>query len=143
MEEIEIVKTEDIQNRIVTLRGMQVIIDEDLAKLYGVETYENLRSQFVTSSRGGRRYLPYAFTEQGVAMLSAQGIFNASYDRFFIIYEKDKFGMISKDRNMKAEGGSLTLAPAFSVAALPAVASATPSLGLRPRPRVCSLEVMV
>jgi len=87
-----------IQKCIHTIRGMQVMLDRDLAKIYGVETkvlnqavkrniqrfpesfcfqlYENeisiLRSQFVTSSsrHGGRRYLPFAFTEQGVAMLS-------------------------------------------------------------------------
>ncbi len=81
-----------------TIRGIQVILDSDLARLYGVETralnqavkrnikrfplqfmfqlteneFENLRSQFVISSSdwGGRRVLPYAFTEQGVAMLS-------------------------------------------------------------------------
>lgn len=75
-----------------------MILDRDLAELYGVETkvsnqavkrnmerfpsdfmfqlteneWEYLRSQIVTSnkSRGGRRYLPHAFTEQGVAMLS-------------------------------------------------------------------------
>ncbi|NLJ83034.1 MAG: ORF6N domain-containing protein [Bacteroidales bacterium] len=88
-----------IKNRIFTLRGEQVMLDRDLAEMYQVETkvlnqavkrnierfpnsfrfqltkneYENLRSQFVTSnnSHGGRRYMPYAFTEQGVAMLSA------------------------------------------------------------------------
>lgn len=73
------------------------MLDSDLASLYGVETrvliqavmrnidrfpedfmfqldkqeFENLKSQFVTSSWGGRRKLPYAFTEQGVAMLSS------------------------------------------------------------------------
>ena len=73
------------------------MLDADLANLYGVETkvlnqavgrnrerfpddfmfqlsrkdLEHLRSQFVTSSWGGRRYPPYAFTEQGVAMLSS------------------------------------------------------------------------
>jgi hypothetical protein len=95
----EIVKTEFIKNKIYTIRGKQVILDSDLAILYGVETrilnqavrrnierfpkdfmfqlkedeIESLRSQFVTSKtlRGGRRYLPYVFTEQGVAMLSA------------------------------------------------------------------------
>lgn len=77
------------------------MIDSDIALLYGVTTrafnqavkrnlnrfpkdfmfqlnqkeYEILRSQFVISNRGGRRYLPYAFTEQGVAMLS--GILNS------------------------------------------------------------------
>ncbi len=88
-----------IENRIFILRGEQVMFDRDLAEMYQVETkvlnqavkrnierfpnsfrfqltkneYENLRSQFVTSnnSHGGRRYMPYAFTEQGVAMLSA------------------------------------------------------------------------
>ena len=96
----ELITTNDqnIQSRIFTLRGLQVMLDSDLAQLYGVETkvfnqavkrnierfperfrfqlsedeFQNLRSQFVTSSEhGGRRYLPYAFTEQGVSMLSA------------------------------------------------------------------------
>ncbi len=93
----DLIKIEEIQKRIYTIRNVQVMLDEDLAVLYGVETkvlnqavkrnqerfppefmfqltkedMENLRSQFVTSSWGGRRYLPYAFTEQGVAMLSA------------------------------------------------------------------------
>lgn len=82
---------------ILTLRGMKVLLAPDLAALYEVETkvlmqavkrniqrfpadfmfqldgveWENLRSQIVTSSRGGTRYAPYAFTEQGVAMLSS------------------------------------------------------------------------
>lgn len=88
-----------LQNLIYTIRGKQVMTDSDLAELYGVETkvlnqgvkrnkerfpeefcfqltrheMEDLRSQIVTSSseHGGRRYLPYVFTEQGVAMLSA------------------------------------------------------------------------
>lgn len=91
----------NITNLIYTIRGKQVMLDSDLAGLYQVETrvfnqavkrnsnrfpeqfrfqlteeeYKNLRSQFVTSSEdnthGGRRYMPYAFTEQGIAMLSA------------------------------------------------------------------------
>jgi hypothetical protein len=86
-----------IATRIQELRGRKVMLDEDLAKLYGVKTkrlieqvirnkkrfpddfmYQlnmqevaNLRSQFATSSWGGRRSLPYVFTEQGVAMLSS------------------------------------------------------------------------
>jgi hypothetical protein len=87
-----------LRGMIHTVRDVQVMLDSDLAFLYGVETkifnqsvkrnierfpdsfrfrltpeeYELLRSQIVTSStHGGRRYLPYAFTEQGVAMLSA------------------------------------------------------------------------
>jgi phage regulator Rha-like protein len=88
-----------IENKIYVIRGHRVMLDSDLALLYGVETrsinqavsrnadrfpvdftfqltYEethSLRSQFVTSNvgRGGKRYLPYVFTEHGVAMLSA------------------------------------------------------------------------
>lgn len=128
-----LIREEGLQGLIYTLRGVQVMLDSDLAELYGVETKnlnravsrnsdrfpdefrfqltkeeaENLRSQFVTSidghdlrfqngtsslvsqkaipdgeslrsqnatlsgGHGGRRYLPYVFTEQGVAMLSA------------------------------------------------------------------------
>lgn len=94
-----IVDNREIQNMIYTFRGKQVMVDSDLAMLYQVETkvfnqavkrnlnrfpdnfrfqlteeeYENLKSQFVTSSEnthGGRRYMPYVFTEQGIAMLS-------------------------------------------------------------------------
>ena len=98
---LTIVDNKEIQNMIYTFRGRQVMIDRDLAYLYNVgtkvlnqavkrnlnrfpehfrfqlteEEYENLRSQFVTSSEdnihGGRRYMPYVFTEQGIAMLSA------------------------------------------------------------------------
>jgi hypothetical protein len=86
-----------IKQRIHELRGQSVLLDVDLAELYGVETrvlnqavkrnrsrfpadfmfqltkeeLENLKSQFVTSSWGGSRKLPFAFTEQGVAMLSS------------------------------------------------------------------------
>jgi len=112
----QIIKVDNIQNRIFTIRGVQVMIDSDLAEIYGVETknlnlavkrnidrfpdkfrfqltqiefdeYEkSLRLQNETSKtddslrlqnetlkkgRGGRRYLPFAFTEQGVSMLSA------------------------------------------------------------------------
>lgn len=87
----------EIASKIVVLRDVQVMIDRDIAELYGVETKrlneqvkrnadrfpkefcfqlsdeetQNLRSQIVTSSWGGLRYAPFAFTEQGVAMLSA------------------------------------------------------------------------
>ncbi len=92
-----IAKPDKIKDKIHTIRGKQVMLDSDLAELYGVEVrvlnqavkrnkerfpeefmfqltkeeYKLLRSQIVISSWGGRRYLPYAFTEQGVAMLSA------------------------------------------------------------------------
>jgi ribosomal protein L4 len=94
----QIVAVDRIQDRIFTIRGVQVMLDRDLASAYDVETrvlnqavkrniarfpvsfrfqltkeeLSNLRSQIVTSSfHGGIRYLPYVFTEQGVAMLSA------------------------------------------------------------------------
>lgn len=86
-----------ITNKIYRIRGMQVMLDFDLAELYGVETkvlkqqvrrnierfpddfffqlsedeFDSLRSQFVTSKKGGVRYAPFAFTEQGVSMLSS------------------------------------------------------------------------
>jgi hypothetical protein len=88
---------EHITQLILPIRQSRVLLDADLAKLYKVETkvliqavkrnanrfpedfmfqltkqeYAHLRSQTVTSSWGGRRYPPYAFTEQGVAMLSS------------------------------------------------------------------------
>jgi len=96
----KLILTEDeIQNKIYLIRGKQVMLDRDLAKLYQVETkvlnqavkrnterfpndfmfqlskeeFENLKSQIVTSSlnHGGIRKLPYAFTEQGVSMLAS------------------------------------------------------------------------
>jgi phage regulator Rha-like protein len=94
-----IVVQPEIENRIYTIRNVQVMLDSHLAELYNVEAkqlnravkrnlerfpvtyhfqltaqeFENLRCQIGTSSfeHGGRRYLPYVFTEQGVAMLSA------------------------------------------------------------------------
>ncbi len=91
-----LIPIERIENKIFLIRGQKVILDYDLADLYGVETFvlnqavkrnkerfpldfmfqinekewEILKSQIVMSSWGGRRTLPYAFTEQGVAMLS-------------------------------------------------------------------------
>ena len=93
-----LIPVECIERSILLIRGHKVILDADLAALYGVETKqliravkrnlprfpddfmiqlneeesENLRFHFGTSSQGGgRRYPPYAFTEQGVAMLSS------------------------------------------------------------------------
>jgi hypothetical protein len=86
-----------IQTKIYEIRGQKVIFDFDLAEMYGVTTkvlkqavkrnlgrfppdfmfqlktseFQSLRSQFVTSKRGGTRYMPFAFTEQGIAMLSS------------------------------------------------------------------------
>lgn len=88
---------EVIMDKIYLIRGQKVMLDRDLAELYGVETkqlkravrrnisrfpedfmfelsdaeFANLRSHFGTSSWGGVRYAPIIFTEQGVAMLSS------------------------------------------------------------------------
>ena len=93
----ELIAIEKIEEKIFLIRNQKVMLDFHLAELYDISTkvliqaikrnanrfpydfmfqlaqeeYDNLRSQFVTSSWGGRRYLPYAFTEQGVAMLSS------------------------------------------------------------------------
>ena len=92
-----LVADQKILNRIYVIRGKKVMLDRDLAEMYGVETrifnqsvrrnkdrfpkdfmfalnkkeWQNLRSQFVISSWGGARYKPAVFTEQGVAMLSS------------------------------------------------------------------------
>jgi hypothetical protein len=94
---MEIVSQSEIISKIYEVRGEKVMLDRDLAELYGVETkylkrqvrrnidrfpedfmfdltkeeYEILRSQIGTSSWGGTRYMPMAFTEQGVAQLSS------------------------------------------------------------------------
>lgn len=89
--------TLSVENSIIVIRGQRVMLDRSLAELYGVTTsnlnkavarnserfpadfmfqlkpeeFKNLKFQFGTSSWGGTRKLPYAFTEQGVAMLSS------------------------------------------------------------------------
>lgn len=96
--DLSLVQYEAIERRILLIRGQKVMLDSHLAELYEVETkallravkrnaerfpadfmfvlteaeFANLRCQFGTSREwGGRRYLPHAFTEQGVAMLSS------------------------------------------------------------------------
>lgn len=92
-----IIPIDKIESKILLIRGQKVMLDRDLAMLYGVPTkrlneqvkrnikrfpedfmfqlnkkeFEILRSHFATSSWGGQRYLPYVFTEQGIAMLSS------------------------------------------------------------------------
>ncbi|BBB32750.1 conserved hypothetical protein [Thermotomaculum hydrothermale] len=93
----KIIRVEEIESKIYTIRGVQIMLDSDLANLYGVETkrlleqvrrnkerfpedfmfqltkeeFESLRSQIATLKKGRgkhRKYLPYAFTEQGIAI---------------------------------------------------------------------------
>jgi len=96
-DETMIIPHENIARRIYIIRNLQVMLDKDLAELYGVETkrlneqvkrninrfpsdfmfqlnqeeFNNLKSQFATSSWGGVRKLPFAFTEHGILMLSS------------------------------------------------------------------------
>ena len=98
---VDIIPIDPIVKKIYWLRGVKVMLDRDLAVLYDIETrilkrnvrrhikrfpddfmfelsyqeFAGLRSQFGISNRGGTRYMPMAFTEQGVAMLS--GILNS------------------------------------------------------------------
>ena len=91
----DIIPRKVIEKKIYEFRGKKVMLDRDLAELYGTETknlkrqvtrnkerfpedfmfpltrveFNNLRSQIGTSSWGGTRYLPYAFTEYGILML--------------------------------------------------------------------------
>ena len=95
--ENQFIPDEIIMNKIYYIRGQKVMLDSDLAELYGVETrrlneqlarnidrfpddfmfrlnepeFESLMSQIATSKRGGRRKLPYVFSEHGVLMLSS------------------------------------------------------------------------
>jgi ORF6N domain len=91
------ISAQALAGRIVVIRGQRVLLDSDLAELYEVETkrfneqvrrnlnrfppdfmfsltqaeFESLRSQIATSNRGGRRYLPMAFTEHGAIMAAS------------------------------------------------------------------------
>jgi hypothetical protein len=95
--EISLIPDEVVINKIYFIRNQKVMLDQDLAVLYGVETkrlneqvkrnlsrfpedfmfqlskieFQNLKSQFATSSWGGIRKLPFVFTEHGVLMLSS------------------------------------------------------------------------
>jgi hypothetical protein len=96
-QQISVIPDETVISKIYFVRNEKVMLDSELAELYGVETrrlneqvkrnidrfpedfmfqlteteFENLKSQIATSSWGGRRKLPYVFTEHGVLMLSS------------------------------------------------------------------------
>ena len=128
-----LVTDESIINKIYHIRQQKVMLDSDLAEMYGVEArvlnqavkrnierfpsdfmfrltqkeFDNLKSQIVTSSWGGKRKLPYVFTEQGVSMLS--GVLNSPvaiqvHIRIIRIFSKMKEMMLShKDILFKLE----------------------------------------
>jgi len=107
----EVMPSDKIRGKIHIIRGQKVMLDRDLAELYGVETFrlneqvkrnverfpcdfmfqltkeefENLISQIAISSWGGNRKLPFAFTEQGVAQLS--GVLNSKKVVGNLVYE--------------------------------------------------------
>jgi len=121
-----------IEQRIFLIRGKRVMLDKDLAELYEVENKqltrqvrrnierfpedfmfrltrrEFLRCHFGTSNRGGRRYLPYAFTEQGVAMLSSilnsrrAILVNIQIMRAFVNMRRGALGYIGLKRKIEA-----------------------------------------
>ena len=94
-QEVMIISPETIRDKIYFIRGQKVMLDFELAEIYGyttkafnqqvknnrdrfeedfrfqlsTEEWQNLRSKILTSSWGGKRYTPYAFTEQGIYML--------------------------------------------------------------------------
>ena len=124
------VPDETVMNRIYLIRDQKVMLDKDLAELYEVDTkvlnqqvkrnmkrfptdfmfqltepeFENLKSQFVTSSWGGTRKLPFVFTEQGVAMLS--GVLNS--DRAIAV-NIQIMRIFTKMRNMLSDHADLRL----------------------------------
>ena len=123
-----------IENKIFQIRGKRVMLDRDLAELYGVPTKslnlsvkrnlarfpedfifrlsesEFLRFQFETSKkgRGGRRYLPYVFTEQGVAMLSSvlnseRAVqVNIQIMRAFVVLRREALNLLGLKRKIEA-----------------------------------------
>ena len=123
-----------IQDKIYEIRGQKVMMDFDLSNLYEIETkrlkeavrrnitrfpkdfmfeltqdeWSNLRTQIATSSWGGSRYIPFAFTEQGVAMLasvlnSAKAIeINIQIVRAFVVLRKYALGFAELNAKLEA-----------------------------------------
>ena len=132
---VSLVPIERVERAILLLREHRVLLDADLANLYGVETgaltravrrnadrfpvdfmfqltkqeFEDLRRQSgISSTWGGRRYAPYAFTEQGVAMLSSvlrserAVLVNIQYDaQFKIVFDAIRELMAPPDSRNK------------------------------------------
>ena len=127
--EIAIHESKKLKDKIYTIRGVQVMLDADLAQIYGYATkafnqqvknnierfdddfrfqltdeeVENLRSKFLTSNWGGTRYNPYAFTEQGIYPLLTVNSTTKMHDRFLIIDKKTLYhiGASLKDLGKK------------------------------------------
>ena len=128
------IENDNIKNLIYTIRGKQVMLDSDVAMLYQCETkyvnrvvkrnierfpkefcfqlteneFQILRCQFVTLNNNGRgehrKYLPYVFTEQGIAMLSALlkiAKTNKFHDRFIAIDNKELYHVRSFNKRFR------------------------------------------
>jgi len=126
---------EHIQNKIHEIRGFKVILDVDLAYMYGIETaqlkrsvkrnierfegedfmfelttkeFENLRCQIGISSWGGTRFLPFAFTELGISMLSSvlnsktAIATNRNIMRAFVMFRHYAAGLIELNRRLES-----------------------------------------
>jgi len=142
----------EILNKIYIIRGEKVMLDKDLAEMYKVETktfnqsvkrnldrfpkdfmfkltereWQNLRSQIVTSSWGGSRYAPTAFTEQGVAMLSSilnsKTAINVNIRIIRVFTRMRKYALTNKNillqlvkMEKKVNGNSSDIANIFSI----------------------------
>ena len=152
-----------IQNKIYEIRGQRVMLDFDLAPLYQVQTKvlkqavrrnierfpadfmfeitideynslkDSLRSQIVTSNKGGTRYMPFAFTEQGVSMLSsvlrsdAAIQVNIAVMRAFVAMRKNPYPLVFK---CLKESGVTAFFTRSSAANIPVNMSLCESLGL-------------
>src|SRR5438874_1255736 len=153
----DIIRVQRIAQAIFVLRDQKVILGQDLAALYGVtvgvltqamkrnttrfpkdfvfqvtaEELSNLKSQIVISSWGGRRHLPYAFTEQGVAMLSSVLNSERAVKVNIAIMRVPWVPMLGMNYHLAVDGISLTMA---LVTGLVAVASVLFSWDVEHRP---------
>ena len=167
----ELINIGKIEIRIFQIRGRRVMLDADLAMLYMVETKqlkrqvnrnikrfpadfmfkltaketENLRCQFGTSSCGGRRHLPYVFTEQGIAMLSSvlnseRAIMaNIQIMRAFVNLKKEQLTYILLKRKIeqiekKYDGQFNIIFEAIKKLLVPLPIKQKPQIGFKPDP---------
>ncbi|MDI1320848.1 MAG: ORF6N domain-containing protein [bacterium] len=135
-----IVPADSLESRILTLRGQKVLLDTDLAEIYGVETsalnravkrnshrfpsdfifqitreeFANLRCQFgISSSRyGGRRFLPYVFTENGAVM--AANVLNSEQAVRMSVFVVRAFAQVAAQRAPPLEPLSFASGPCLA-----------------------------
>ena len=130
MQNINVFTGQEVENRIITIRGEKVILDNNVAELYGVETkrineavqnnrekfpegyilyltaneWHNLKSKFSTSSWGGKNKVPKAFTEKGLYMLATiLKSKQATQTTIAIVETFSKIRELSRSLNMLAQ----------------------------------------